>query len=294
MIRPIQQKLPDDLIVVTTYAQLALYLRKFAEGHLGLLLLLGRPGTGKTHHTKSALGASPNTAPGPTVPPCAEEVLYVEGHVQPFGLYQKLWQFRDRTVVLDDLDRLYAEPNCVRILKPLCSTQRAKTISWITHTTRAGSEIPDRFTTTSNVALIANEWRTLNANVRALEDRAIILHFAPSNEEVHRQVGQWFDDPVVYAFIADWLEQVPMISMRHYEKGRRLRAAGFLDWRQSLLEMMVPDRRLSLLARLQWDGALENERARVSRFCEQTGCSRPTYFRLKKLLPAQDSKGPAV
>lgn len=289
MIRPSQRKLPDDLIVVTTYAQLSLYLRKFAEGHLGLLLLLGRPGTGKTHHTKIALGALPGPVQAPAALSCADEVLYVEGHVQPFGLYQKLWQFRDRTVVLDDLDRLYADPNCVRILKPLCSTQHAKTISWITHMTRAGSEVPDRFTTTSNVALIANEWRTLNANVRALEDRAIILHFAPSNEEVHRQVGQWFDDLIVYGFIADWLEQVPVLSMRHYDKGRRLRAAGFLDWRESLLEMMVPDRRLSLLARLQWDGALENERDRVSQFCEQTGCSRPTYFRLKKLLPARDT-----
>lgn len=291
MNRPRKRKLPDDVIVVTTYTQLALYLRKFAEGHLGLLLLLGRPGTGKTHHTKSALGALPSMGhQGPTAPSCEEEVLYVEGHVQPFGLYQKLWQFRDRTVVLDDLDRLYADPNCVRILKPLCSTQRAKTISWITHMTRAGSEIPDRFTTTSNVALIANEWRTLNANVRALEDRAIILHFAPSNEEVHRQVGEWFDDREVYAFIAGWLEQVPVISMRHYDKGRRLRAAGFTDWRESLLEMMVPDRRVSLMARLQWDAALQNEGERVARFCAQTGCSRPTYFRLKRLLPALDPK----
>jgi hypothetical protein len=288
--RPKKRKLPDDVIVVTTYAQLALYLRKFAEGHLGLLLLLGRPGTGKTYHTKSALGALPDAAQAPTAPSCEEEVLYVEGHVQPFGLYQKLWQFRDRTVVLDDLDRLYADPNCVRILKPLCSTQRAKTISWITHMTRAGSDIPDRFTTTSNVALIANEWRTLNANVRALEDRAIILHFAPSNEEVHRQVGEWFDDSDVYSFIADWLQHIPTISMRHYDKGRRLRAAGFADWRESLLEMMVPDRRVSLMARLQWDAALDNESERVTRFCAQTGCSRPTYYRLKRLLPALDTK----
>ena len=290
MNRPSRRKLPDDVIAVTTYAQLTLYLRKFAEGHFGLLLLLGRPGTGKTHHIKSALDACPSVVCGPAAPPCGEKVLYVEGHVQPFGLYQKLWRFRDRTVVLDDLDRLYADPNCVRMLKPLCSTQRVKTISWITHMTRAGSDIPDRFTTTSNVALIANEWRTLNANVRALEDRAIILHFVPSNEEVHRQVGEWFDDREVYAFIAGWLEQVPMISMRHYDKGRRLRNAGFLDWRESLLEMMVPDRRISLMARLQWDAALENECDRVARFCEQTGCSRPTYFRLKRLLPTLDSK----
>lgn len=107
---------------MTTYAQLALFLRKFAEGHLGLLILLGRPGTGKTYQTKLALGALAESTSSQAVNPLPEQVLYVEGHVQSFGLYQKLWQFRDRTVVLDDLDRLYADPDCVRILKPLLET----------------------------------------------------------------------------------------------------------------------------------------------------------------------------
>jgi len=260
-------------------------LRKFAEGHFGLLLLLGRPGTGKTYQTKQALAKMAGLVNGSAHDSLQEHVLYVEGHVQPFGLYQKLWQFQNKTVVLDDLDRLYADPNCVRMLKPLCSSQRDKTISWITHMTRAGTDIPDRFTTSSNVALIANEWRTLNANVRALEDRAIILHFDPSNEEVHRQVGEWFNDADVYSFIAGWLGHAPAISMRHYDKGRRLREAGFPDWRQSLLQMMLPDQRLSMLACFQWDAAGVSEGDRVAQFCTKTGCSRPTYFRLKRLLP---------
>ena len=41
-------------------------------------LLLGRPGTGKTHHTKSALRALPGLGQGPTEPSCEDEVLYVE------------------------------------------------------------------------------------------------------------------------------------------------------------------------------------------------------------------------
>ena len=89
MAQPSRRKLPADVIVVTTYAQLALYLRKFAEGHFGLLLLLGRPGTGKTHHTRLALGALPNLTGNEATAPGEERVLYVEGHVQPFGLYQK-------------------------------------------------------------------------------------------------------------------------------------------------------------------------------------------------------------
>jgi hypothetical protein len=51
------------------------------------------------------------------------------------GLYQKLWDFRDRPVVLDDVDRLYADPVCVRLLKPLCGGGKAKRLSWMSNAT---------------------------------------------------------------------------------------------------------------------------------------------------------------
>jgi hypothetical protein len=177
----------------------------------------------------------------------------VEGHVQPFGLYQKLWEFRDRPVVLDDVDRLYADPGCVRLLKPLCAAAKVKRISWLSNATREGAGVPDAFSTASNVALVANDWRTCNANVRALEDRAIIIVFDPSNEEVHRKAAHAFDDAAVYGFIARWLAWIPALSLRFYEKGSRLRRAGFADWQESLLQMILPDFRLAVVAALQSD-----------------------------------------
>jgi hypothetical protein len=145
-----------------------------------------------------------------------------------------------------------------------------------------GGRVPDHFTTTSHFALIANEWRTLNGNVRALEDRAIILLFDPTNQEVHSHAEGWFDDAEVLAFISRWVDQVPILSLRHYEKGRRLRRAGFLDWQKSLLQMMKPDPRVMAIADLLADTALLTEEARVRQFCEKTGSSRATYFRFKK------------
>lgn len=190
--------MPEDAIVVTNYHDLDRYLCKFADGSLDLVLLMGRPGIGKTEAVKRALG--PPDSPH-------SKTLYVEGHAQPFGLYQGLWRHRDRPVVLDDLDRLYANPDCVRILKPLCNTRRAKRISWLSHAVTAVPELPTEFTTTSNVMLIANEWRSLNCNVRALEDRTIILWFSPAAEEIHRRTAEWFDEPEIYHFIGSYLPQ---------------------------------------------------------------------------------------
>jgi len=276
--------LPCEAITLTTYAQLELYLAKFAAGELGLVLLLGRHGTGKSESVKRALhvvsfARRRNTA-------AAQPVLYVEGHMQPYGLYKHIWQHRNRPVVLDDLDKLYADPNCVRILKPLCNTERTKRITWLTNLTLNDRVVPTSFTTTSNVILIANEWRTANPNVRALEDRAIILHFDPPNAEVHRKVGEWFHDAEVYQLIADTMPFIAALSMRHYCKGAQLRRAGLSEWRHNLLQMMFPDPRMACMLALQHDGELRSEAERVLRFVASTGSSRATYFRMKARFAA--------
>jgi len=50
--------LPREVISLTTYAQLDLYLEKFAVGEFGLLLLLGWHGTGKSESVRRALDCS--------------------------------------------------------------------------------------------------------------------------------------------------------------------------------------------------------------------------------------------
>src|SRR5277367_47350 len=77
--------LPREVILLMTYAQLDLYLAKFSVEELGLVLLLGRHGTGKSESVRHAL----------SVPDIEDRIfrnaartpLYIEGHMQPFGLY---------------------------------------------------------------------------------------------------------------------------------------------------------------------------------------------------------------
>lgn len=278
-----EPELPREAITLTTYAQLDLFLRKFVTGELGLVLLLGRHGIGKSESVRNALTSAAGPEQGvPNVPP----TLFVEGHMQPFGLYRQLWEHRNRPVVLDDLDRLYADADCVRLLKPLCNTVREKRLHWLTNLTLGEGVVPASFSTTSNVVLIANEWRSLNPNVRALEDRAIILHFCPDNDEVHRQVGQWLNDPDVYDFVGTLMPVVAAVSMRHYCKGSQLRRAGMENWRSHLLQMMLPDNRVACVIAVQNDPRLGSDQQRVVRFMAMTGASRATYYRIKAKLAA--------
>ncbi|MCG3132729.1 MAG: hypothetical protein FLDDKLPJ_03595 [Phycisphaerae bacterium] len=280
-------ELPREVITLSTYPQLELYLSKLASGDQGLVLLLGRHGTGKSECVRRALGISVTECEA--IASVAPRVLCVEGHMQPYGLYHALWKFRDPPVILDDWDRLYADGDCVRILKPLCNTRRLKRITWLTNLTLTAEDVPPSFTTRSSVILIASEWRTVNSNVRALEDRAIILHFDPANAELHRRVGEWCDDQEVHSFLGRGVDVAPALSMRHYTQESQLRRAGLADWRSSLLPMVLPDPQLACVLAMQHEPNLRREEERVARFVKVTGCSRATYFRIKTQLDRRNT-----
>jgi len=268
---------PGDAITVTTYADLDRYVRKVVDRSLDVLLLLGRPGTGKTERVRSAVRDQ-----------CGGSALYVEGHAQPYGIYRGLWEHRDQPVILDDLDRLYANPDSVRLLKPLCESKAVKRVGWRSKVTHGDDGPPTEFDTRSPVILIANEWRTINANVQALEDRAIIVHFEPDNVSVHQEVAAWCTDDTVYEFVGRHLHLVTCVSMRWYAKAERLRRAGFPDWQDSLLQMMCGNRGLAVVASVASDPRLLTEQERFGAFQDATGLSRATYFRLKKRMAAED------
>ncbi|MCL2641837.1 MAG: hypothetical protein FWD53_13385 [Phycisphaerales bacterium] len=112
----------------------------------------------------------------------------------------------------------------------------------------------------------------------------IILDVKKTNEEVHRQVGKWLDDPEVYKFVGKLMPLISTVSMRYYCKGAQLRLAGFVDWRNSLLQMMIPDRQVAALIEIQQDTKLKTEQQRVDRFIAATETSRAMYYRIKTKL----------
>src|ERR1700704_3780851 len=171
---------PDGAKYVATYLKLEEYLRAFAQGHLNLLILVGEAGIAKTRTVRGVLGSS---------------ACWIEGNATPFGMYVKLYRHRDQFVVIDDVDALYADRSGVRLLKCLCQTEEEKAVAW--HTDARSLErqgIPREFVTKSRVVIIANDWKTLDENVAALQDRGHVLLFQPSAAEVHRKAGTWFAD----------------------------------------------------------------------------------------------------
>lgn len=263
---------PEHAITVETYKQLAEYIQAFAEGHLNLLLVIGRAGLQKTRMIREALGQ--------------RSVCWLEGNGTPFAIYCELWRHRDEPVVIDDIDAIYHDKAAVRLLKCVCQTDEYKTVAWHSDAkTLKRDSIPRSFRTRSHVAIIANRWRTLNANIQAIEDRGHVIFFDPTPLEVHERVAEWFWDQQIFDFIGLHLHLMTRPSMRYYVLAYEKKRAG-LDWRTALLQRFVSGT-ARIVANLLADPSYASEEDRVRAFTTVTGNTRSTYFRLKAELYAQ-------
>src|SRR5262249_3402144 len=267
------KSLPPHAVHVRTFAELEQYVGAFAEGHLNLLMIFGQPGVGKSPCVRQALG---------------RKVCWISGQATPFGIYLQAYEHRHQPIVLDDVDGLYADRQGIRVLKALGQTEGTKTLSWQSAApTLERHDIPRQFTTTSRVALVGNDWKTLNADVAALEDRGHLLLFEPAPLEVHRQAARWFWDQEIFDFVADHLHLIGQHSLRTYRHAFELKQAG-LDWRQGVLCRCLTG------AALEWprpkaNPALPSDAGRVRVFVQSGAGCRASYFRhAKKLRPLVD------
>lgn len=251
-----------DALTVTTYQRLRRFIEAFREGHLNLLILVGGPGLAKSRTVRQVLDG---------------RGCWIEGNATAFGMYAKLHRHRDELVVIDDVDSLYSSRNSVRLLKCLCQTDEQKRMAW--HSAAAGLEregIPREFNTKSRVIIIANDWKTLNRNVEAVQDRGHLISFDPSPREVHDEVSKWFRDVDVLEWFERNLHMFRHLSMRHYVRAAELKKAG-LDWVNASLPESLPEKTI-LVARLKDDPSFTSESERAAAFVEMGGGCRATYF----------------
>jgi hypothetical protein len=266
-------KPPPHALRLSTYAELEAYVRAFAAGHLHLLMLFGPPGVGKSRAVRQALDGN---------------VRWISGQATPLGIYLEAYQHRHLPLVLDDIDGLYADRSGIRLLKALCQTEPVKTLGWHTLTSFLElRDVPPQFTTHSRLALIGNDWKTLNADVAALEDRGHVLFFEPTALEVHRRAAGWFWDQEIFDLVASHLHLMGQHSLRTYGQAWELQRAG-LDWQRAVLCRCLSGPAL-LVARLLADPSFASEAARVQAFIAAGGGCRATYYHhARKLRPSAE------
>ncbi len=134
------------------------------------------------------------------------------------------------------------------------------------------------------MAIIANRWVTVNADVAALEDRGHMIVFDPAPIEIHQQAALWFYDREVFDFISEYLHLIVNHSFRTYLLASELKKAR-MDWKRTILSRFLSGAAL-LVAQLKADPTFKSEEERAKAFQAGGGGSRATYFNyVKKLQP---------
>src|SRR5262249_38683010 len=142
--------------------------------------------------------------------------------------------------------------------------------------------IPREFSTKSRVIIICNDWKTLNRNVAALQDRGHVLVFQPSAFEVHRSAGAWFADTEIYDWFGKNLHRVREPSQRLYVRARELKDAG-MDWTEVLAEQ-AENPRARLASEILASPSFERTTERAQAFVSQGGGCRATFFNYRRRL----------
>lgn len=262
---------PQHALTLDNYDELFNLVKAFAEGKLNLVILVGTAGVAKSQTVRGVLD---------------RECCWIEGNATSFGIYQQLYHHRNQPVVIDDVDSLYADKSAVRLLKCVCQTDAVKSVAWHSASTAlAAEEIPNTFETNSQLMIIANDWKVLDANVAAVQDRGHLVFFEPTQEEIHRQVAKWFWDQQVFDWFGEHLHLITNLSMRQYVRASELKSAG-MDWVKALLSDSISEKAM-LIAKLKADPRFSEERERVCEFKRLGAGGQTTWYKhVKRLRPA--------
>lgn len=217
-------EVPENFDLITKYEELSQYTKAFAKRKIIFLLLVGSPGSGKSRQLKSDLAGKTHA--------------WIDNHATNLGLYCAVYEADNSPVVLDDINHLFKSKMACSLMKALTQTEDTRSVSWES-TAKALEErnVPRRFKTSSPICLIANQWDGSDADMAAIQDRALPVAFYPSAETVHERVlALGWCDKEINTFVGQHLAEIPQPSMREYYQAMTLRKAG-MDWREKLLKL---------------------------------------------------------
>lgn len=273
---------------ITTYTELTEWVTKFFhEDGLTFVILVSEVGKGKSHFVNSLAAQF--------------DAWYCKAsQLTAFQLYLQCYKHRGKVMALDDVEAPLKDEKGRKMLMALCETDDAdRKVAWYGTVSqlkvtkgKKTFKVPQEFKTSSRVMVICNDFEILTKNIGPLLSRGLVLFFEPSNEEVHRFVGEWFKDGEIYTFIGENLSEIPTLDIRYYTNSAKMKTQG-LDWKAALQETWTNepgDKPEEIVASLVNNPEFDSEEARAECFecwMEEAGLkggSRATYFRIKERL----------
>jgi hypothetical protein len=263
-------KIPEGAEIVRTFEDFEQHVEAFFEGLYQLFITVGRPGNQKSHNFEKRLGPTSHL---------------IRGWTAPLQAYNDCYHNRNKSLIFDDAEVLWKRPGGRVLLRSLCEHKPQKLLQWASTTRElAKAGIPQRFLTSSRVAIICNRFVFGDTDeYEAIVDRGHLIYFDPPPLEVHKQVATWFWNQEIHDYIGERLHLMDNISVRLYTKAyERMRAGG--DWQKLIEEAYCRNGFEQFVQALEVDPACKTVEDRVTKFIEYTHACRATYFNIKRDL----------
>jgi len=252
---------------IKKYDELQAYIEMFKKQKIDLLIIMSRGGLGKTSLLKNTMGK--------------DDYVYINTHSTPLRTFQMLYEKRDCPVIFDDIEHILKNQTFVSLLKTLSDTSDMKNLHYNT-TSKAIGNIPEIFSTMSNVCILVNEFSVRNATLAPLIDRGHYIEFNPTKEEILKKIEEIsksqnmpLTEKCVLDFVKENASMIEKLSIRTYIKAQQLYNYDQTKWKEWFMQEIGFDEKAIDYIKLKELYNTDEERL------EHYKWSRATYFRVK-------------
>jgi hypothetical protein len=265
-------EVPSEATVIRTYADLDAETAAFFGDKYELLIVIGRPGLGKTEAMKKYLALTPGIG------------HLISGKASALEAYKECHTYVHRLLIFNDAEVLWNNDNGKTLMRALTEHVHEKTLQWLTSSKLLGT-CPPRFTTTSRSAFVMNRFVSSgDPFYAAILDRGQLLYFDPVPLEIHTYVAEWFHDQEVHDFVGQHLHHVVNLSARAYNLTAEKKAAG-RDWKRFFKDRYCnASSEMWLVQKLVNDQSFATQADRIKEFIAQTGKCKKTYYNYRDKL----------
>jgi len=245
------------------------FIKMVANKNAKGFIFYGEAGTGKSYLTMK------------TFRECKKSFVYLSGHITPLELYVFLFKNKNENIILDDVNILNSEINLNMIKSALNDNSRIVCY----HTSSGKLKIPNRFIFEGTITLLLNQKPKQDENLRAVESRVLNYELKLS--------------------YSDKIKILKELSLQNYKNLSQEERNNIFDWIKENTDKATENLSLRtlffiyeiyLFDKINWKKISQSfikknseiemilQNCSSVEFCETTGKSRATFFRLKRKL----------
>ena len=177
----------SDFSVIERFEFIRQFVRLVAKGAINSFVLTGSGGIGKTTavmKTLASIGLQED------LPGEDGDYMVIRGFSTPRALYDTLYQFKNKILILDDADAIFKDPVGANLLKACLDDKPVRVVNW--SSSRDDSETPSRFVYTGKMIFISN--LSINQFPQAIISRSQKVDVSLDNAEKVEIIAKIFED----------------------------------------------------------------------------------------------------